>query len=77
MPTYTLTKYEKVRILSTRATQLAMGAPPTVNIGNLSDALSIAEKELEEGVLPLKIIRNFPNGDVLEIPVSEMKILSQ
>jgi len=77
MPTYTLTKYEKVRILYTRATQLAMGAPPTVNIGNLSDALSIAEKELEEGVLPLKIIRNFPNGDVLEIPVSEMKILSQ
>ena len=77
MPTYTLTKYEKVRILSTRATQLSMGAPPTVNIENLSDALSIAEKELEEGVLPLKIIRNFPNGDVLEIPVSEMKILSQ
>lgn len=77
MPTYTLTKYEKVRILSTRATQLAMGAPPTVNIENLCDALSIAEKELNEGVLPLKIIRNFPNGDVLEIPVSEMKILSQ
>lgn len=74
---YTLTKYEKVRILSTRATQLSMGAPPTVNIGNLTDALAIAEKELEDGVLPLKIIRNFPNGETLEIPVSEMKILSR
>ena len=72
---YTLTKYEKVRILSTRATQLSMGAPPTVNIGNLTDALAIAEKELEDGVLPLKIIRNFPNGETLEIPVSEMKII--
>lgn len=77
MPTYTLSKYEKVRVLSTRATQLASGAPPTVNIDNLTDALAIAEKELREGVLPLKIIRNFPNGDVLEIPVSEMKILTK
>ena len=77
MPTYTLSKYEKVRVLSTRATQLASGAPPTVNNDNLTDALAIAEKELREGVLPLKIIRNFPNGDVLEIPVSEMKILTK
>lgn len=77
MSKYTLTKYEKVRILSTRATQLSMGAPPTVNIDGLTDALSIAEKELDNGVLPLKIIRNFPNGDVLEIPVSEMNILSR
>jgi DNA-directed RNA polymerase subunit K/omega len=75
MSNYTLTKYEKVRILSTRSTQLAMGAPPTVNIGNLTDALAIAEKELEDGVLPLKIIRKFPNGDIIEIPVSEMKII--
>lgn len=77
MPIYTMSKYEKVRVLSTRATQLASGAPPTVNIDNLTDALAIAEKELREGVLPLKIIRNFPNGDVLEIPVSEMKILTK
>lgn len=77
MSKYTLTKYEKVRILSTRATQLSMGAPPTVNIDGLTDALSIAEKELNNGVLPLKIIRNFPNGDVLEIPVSDMNILSR
>lgn len=77
MSKYTLTKYEKVRILSTRATQLSLGAPPTVNIDGLTDALSIAEKEFNNGVLPLKIIRNFPNGDVLEIPVSEMNILSR
>lgn len=77
MATYTLTKYEKVRVLSTRATQLSLGAPPTVTIDDLTDALTIAEKELMEGVLPLKVIRSFPNGDVIEIPVSEMKVLSR
>jgi DNA-directed RNA polymerase I, II, and III subunit RPABC2 len=72
---YKLTKYEKVRVLSTRATQISMGAPPNVDIGELWDAMSIAEKELENRRLPLIVIRKFPNGKVLEIPVSEMDII--
>jgi len=69
---YKLTKYEKVRILGTRATQISMGAPPTIDIGDLCEAMAIAEKELENKCLPLIVIRKLPNGKVLEIPVSEM-----
>jgi DNA-directed RNA polymerase I, II, and III subunit RPABC2 len=71
---YKLTKYEKVRILSTRATQLSMGSPSTVEIGNLCCAMEIAEKELYNKTLPLIVIRKYPNGKIIEIPVSEMDI---
>lgn len=70
-----LTKYEKVRVLSTRATQLSMGAPANVDIKNLTNAMDIAEKELQERVLPIKIIRKFPNGSIMEVSVNKLKIL--
>ena len=69
-----LTKYEKVRILGTRASQISMGAPPTVDIGDLCDAMKIAEKELQNKCLPLVVIRKYPNGNIVNIPVSEMEI---
>ena len=71
---FIMTKYEKVRILGTRAQQIASGAPPTVDIGNLTNAMDIAEKELKEKVLPILVIREFPDGTKIEIPVSDMKI---
>jgi DNA-directed RNA polymerases I, II, and III subunit RPABC2 len=71
---YRLTKYEKVRILGTRATQLSMGAPPNICVDNLTDAMEIATRELYDKCLPLVVVRNFPNGRILEIPVSEMEI---
>ena len=71
---FIMTKYEKVRILGTRAQQIASGAPPTVDIDNLTNAMDIAEKELNEKVLPLLVIREFPDGTKIEIPVSDMKI---
>lgn len=70
-----LTKYEKVRVLSTRAIQLSMGAPPNVDIKNLTNAMDIAEKELQEKVLPIIIIRKFPNGSIMEVSVNKLKIL--
>ena len=69
-----LTKYEKVRILGTRATQISMGAPSTIDIGDLSDAMEIAEKELQNKCIPLFVIRKYPNGKIVKIPVSEMEI---
>lgn len=69
---YRMTKYEKVRVLSIRAEQLSMGAQPCVDIGNLSCVMEIAEKELLEKCIPIIIIRKFPNGSILEIPVSSM-----
>ncbi len=41
-------KYEKTRIIGTRATQLAMGAASTVECPDETDPLRIAEKELSE-----------------------------
>lgn len=72
MTTY-MTKFEKTRILGQRADQISRGAPPMVDITGMNDAMSIAEKELKEKKIPLKIIRTYPNGEVKEISVSEME----
>ena len=69
-----LTKFEKIRVLGARATQISNGAPSTVDTTGLTDALSIAKKELRENKLPLVIQRMYPDGTVVEIPVMEMKV---
>lgn len=66
-------KFEKVRILGQRATQLSLGAPPMVDITGLTDALSIAEKEFEERKIPLTIKRTFPNGKTIEYSLKDME----
>lgn len=53
-----LNKFEKTRLLSARALEIAKGAKPKIDISkdqvNLSiDYVKIAEKELEEGVIEL------------------------
>ena len=68
-----LTKFEKIRVLGARATQISRGAPSTVNIAGLNTAIDIAKKELQEKKLPMIIQRIYPNGDIIEIPVSEME----
>ena len=67
-----LTKFEKIRVLGARATQISLGAPSTVDITGLTDAMEIAQKELDEKCLPLVVQRKYPNGKIVEIPVSEM-----
>lgn len=53
-----LTKFEKARIIGARALQLAMGAPPLVELGpELFEPLAIAKREFELGVLPLVVVR--------------------
>eukprot|EP00835_Amoeboradix_gromovi_P002102 NODE_111_length_19413_cov_0.323703.p10 type:complete len:135 gc:universal NODE_111_length_19413_cov_0.323703:3460-3864(+) len=58
-----MTKYEKARILGTRALQISMNAPVLVDTAGETDPLKIAEKELEERVIPLIIRRYLPNGE--------------
>jgi len=41
----------------------------------LTNAMDIAEKELQERVLPIIIIRKFPNGSIMEVSVNKLKIL--
>ncbi len=72
--TYYMTKFEKIRILGARATQISEGAPSTICTCGLTNAMEIAKKELKEHKLPLMIQRRYPNGKVIEIPVSDMKL---
>ncbi len=57
-----MTKYERTRIIGTRATQIAMGATPTVECADETDPLRIAEKELKAFRVPLVIRRYLPDG---------------
>lgn len=69
-----LTKYERARILGTRALQLSMGAPPLVDTQGETDALEIAMSELKSKVIPLIIRRYMPSGDYEEWRIDELII---
>ncbi|XLR58586.1 hypothetical protein HN51_012969 [Arachis hypogaea] len=67
-----MTKYERAKILGTRALQISMDAPVMVPLNGETDPLEIAIKELREGVLPFTIRRQFPDGSYKEWNVSDM-----
>ena len=64
-----LTKYEIARILGTRASQIANGSTPLVSTEGMVDALVIARKEYEEGVIPISIVRDYPSGKKVRISI--------
>ncbi len=53
------TKYERARIIGARALQLYFGAPPLVKLSEKGELnyISLAEKELDESVIPLVVLR--------------------
>lgn len=54
-----LTKYEKARIVGARSLQLAMDAPPLIEVPeNVIDAVKLAYLEFEKKVVPLQVIRD-------------------
>lgn len=57
-----VTKYEVARVIGLRAEQLARGAKPLVDTGNLIDVVQIATEEYKKGVIPICIIRKLPDG---------------
>ena len=57
-----LTKYEKARVLGTRALQISMNAPVMVALDGETDPLIIAQKELREKKIPIIIRRYLPDG---------------
>ena len=69
-----LTKYEKARILGTRALQLSMNAPTMVELEGETDPLQIAMKELREKKIPLIIRRHMPDGSYEDWSVDELLI---
>ncbi len=53
-----LTKYEIARIIGARALQLSLGAPPLVKIPSQETSfIEVAKLELDEGVIPLSVVR--------------------
>jgi len=68
-----LFKYEKVRLLQDRATQLASGSNPMIkNVSHLNPK-QIAKLELETGKIPLYIERELPDGKIEIWYVPELK----
>ncbi|KAL9252375.1 DNA-directed RNA polymerases II, IV and V subunit 6A-like protein [Drosera capensis] len=57
-----MTKYERARILGTRALQISMNAPVMVELEGETDPLEIAMKELRERKIPFNIRRYLPDG---------------
>lgn len=62
MTTPYMTKYERARVLGTRALQISMNAPVLVDLEGETDPLQIAMKELTQQKLPLIIRRYLPDG---------------
>ncbi|CAN0149552.1 unnamed protein product [Ascophyllum nodosum] len=69
-----MTKYERARILGTRALQISMNAPVMVDIENETDPLKIAMKELRERKIPIKIRRYLPDGSHEDWAIEELII---
>jgi DNA-directed RNA polymerase subunit K len=67
-----LTKYEKARLIGSRALQIAMGAPFLVKLTKkrLEDIsynpIEIAKLELIEDVIPMTVIRPLPKAPAEE-----------
>ena len=57
-----LTNFERARLIGHRATEISENAKIMTDPGDLTDPIKIAEKELRELVMPLKVCRNFPDG---------------
>ena len=70
----TLTRFEKARIMGSRALQLSLGAPPFIDFSkNISTSLEIAMEELHQKVIPIVIRRTLPNGDYQNIPIEQFE----
>jgi DNA-directed RNA polymerase subunit K/omega len=63
----TLTKYEIARALGARATQISRNAKIMVDPKGETDPLEIAKMELEQGKLPIIIVRTLPSGKQIQI----------
>jgi DNA-directed RNA polymerase subunit K len=49
------TRYEKARIIGARSLQIGMGAPVFVEHEDSDEPSEIAEKEMEEGTIPITV----------------------
>jgi DNA-directed RNA polymerase subunit K/omega len=73
-----LSKYEKTRVLGLRISQLNEGAKPLTSVKNhIIDNHIIAEKELDEKLLPFIIMRPLPNGKKEYWRLEDLEVLER
>ena len=65
-----LTRFERARLISARALQLSLGAPPLVEIKKTPSVIDVAEQEFAQKVIPLVVLRKYPNGETRKIELS-------
>jgi len=64
-----LTRFERTRLISARALQLSLGAPLLIKEVKGASINDLARMELEEKMIPLAVLREYPNGDVKRLEV--------
>merc|ERR1712168_1569571 len=69
-----MTKYERARVLGTRALHIAMSAPVMVELEGETDPLRIAMKELKAKKIPIIIRRYLPDSSYEDWSVDELII---
>ena len=69
-----MTKYERARVLGTRALQISMNAPALVDTEKITDPLQIAMKELREKKIPFVIRRYLPDGSYEDWSIDELVV---
>lgn len=67
-----MTKYERTRIIGTRALQLSQNAPPLVELAGETDPLKIASRELQAKKIPIIVRRYLPDGRFEDWSVQEL-----
>jgi DNA-directed RNA polymerase subunit K len=63
---YPITKFEKAKVIGTRAQQISQGSKILIKTKK-SDPIEIAKKEYQKGLIPLVIERGMPDGTVIKI----------
>jgi len=67
-----MTKYERARVLGTRALQISMCAPVMVELEGETDPLQLAMKELKLRKIPIIIRRYLPDGSYEDWGIDEL-----
>jgi len=72
-----LTMYERTKVLSLRASELAHGAPPYIEVPDvLTDVYQVARAELEAKRLPYILKRPLPDGTFEYWRLADLMLLS-
>ena len=67
-----MTKFERVRMLGMRASQISKGAHTMLDPGDKTQSLDIARMEMERNIVPLCLRRKHPNGSYEDWSCSEL-----